>query len=159
MAKKTKEIQEETQSKGGAKLKIGIILVGLIAIMQLGVLVVIFKDPIVSTISGLIPEKVEEVLDYPLDSMQVNLADQDRDVFLRTTLSLRYTGAANTAILDSNILQMKARIIEILRSKKLSDIKTIEKTNQFAQYVADELNELLGQDIIKDVLFIEFLYQ
>lgn len=159
MAKKTKEIQEETQSKGGAKLKIGIILVGLIAIMQLGVLIVIFKDPIVSTISGLIPEKVEEVLDYPLDSMQVNLADQDRDVFLRTTLSLRYTDAANTAILDSNILQMKARIIEILRSKKLSDIKTIEKTNQFAQYVADELNELLGQDIIKDVLFIEFLYQ
>lgn len=159
MAKKSKETQEENQPKGEAKLKVGIIIVGLIAVMQLGILVFIFKDPIISTVSGFIPEKVEEILDYPLDSMQVNLADQDRDIFLRTTLNLRYTDADNTAILDSNLLQMKARIIEILRSKKLSDIKTIEKTNQFAQYVADELNELLGHDIIKDVLFIEFLYQ
>ncbi len=159
MAKKAKEDQEETQPKGGGKLKIGIIIVGLIAVMQLAILVVIFKDPIIATVSGLIPEKVEEVLDYPLDSMQVNLADQDRDVFLRTTLNLRYTNSDNTAILDANVIQMKAKIIEILRSKKLSDIKTIEKTNQFAQYVADELNELLGQDIITEVLFIEFLYQ
>lgn len=159
MAKKVKETQEENQSNGGRKLKIGIIMIGLIAIMQLGILLVVFKEPIISTVASFIPEKVEMVLDYPLDSMQVNLADQDRDVFLRTTLNLRYTGEENVTILDANLPQIKARVIEILRSKKLSDIKTIEKTNEFAQYVADELNKLLGQDIIQEVLFVEFLYQ
>ena len=159
MAKKVKETQEENQSNGGRKLKIGIIMIGLIAIMQLGILLVVFKEPIISTVASFIPEKVEMVLDYPLDSMQVNLADQDRDVFLRTTLNLRYIGEENVTILDANLPQIKARVIEILRSKKLSDIKTIEKTNKFAQYVADELNKLLGQDIIQEVLFVEFLYQ
>ncbi len=159
MAKKVKETQEENQSNGGRKLKIGIIMIGLIAIMQLGILLVVFKEPIISTVASFIPEKVEMVLDYPLDSMQVNLADQDRDVFLRTTLNLRYIGEENVTILDANLPQIKARVIEILRSKKLSDIKTIEKTNEFAQYVADELNKLLGQDIIQEVLFVEFLYQ
>ncbi len=112
-----------------------------------------------SAVSSLVPEKPEIVLDYPLESMQVNLADTDRDVFLRTTLHLKYTGEENTLILDADLPQIKARIIEILRSKTLSDIKTIEKTSQFAQSIKDEINELLGQDIITEVLFIEFLYQ
>ncbi len=37
-----KEINEENQSKGGSKLKIGIIIVGLIAVIQLGILFVVF---------------------------------------------------------------------------------------------------------------------
>lgn len=155
----SKEMDKENPKQEGSKLKIAIIVLGIIAIFQLGILFVVFKDPIMSTISSMIPEKVEETLDYPLSSMQVNLADKDREVFLRTTLNLRYQGENNTEILNLNLPQIQAKVIEILRSKTLNEIKSTDKTKEFASYVVQELNELLGQDIIKDVLFIEFLYQ
>lgn len=155
----SKEIIEENQSTGGKKLKFLIIVISVIAIIQLGILFVVFKEPLMNTVAALIPEKEVILVDYPLNSMQVNLADKDRDVFLRTTLNLKCEGEDSIGILDANLPQIQARVIEILRSKTLDEIKTIEKTKVFSQYIKDELNKLLDQDVIADVLFIEFLYQ
>lgn len=155
----SKQATEENQPKSGSKFKIGIIIVGLIAVLQLGILFVVFKEPIMTTITGLIPEKEVIVVDFPLPSMQVNLANKDREVFLRTTVNLQCSGEEGSALIETNLNKIQAKVIEILRSKTLEQINTIEKTHTFADEIKDELNRLLGEEVISGVLFVEFLYQ
>ena len=155
----SKQAIEENQPKSSSKFRIGIIIVGLIAVLQLGILFVVFKEPIMTTITGLIPEKEVIVVDFPLPSMQVNLANKDRDVFLRTTVNLQCSGEEGSAVIETNLNKIQAKVIEILRSKTLEQINTIEKTHAFADEIKDELNHLLGEEVISGVLFVEFLYQ
>ncbi|MBQ1785777.1 MAG: flagellar basal body-associated FliL family protein [Turicibacter sp.] len=155
----SKQATEENQPKSSSKFRIGVIIVGLIAVLQLGILFVVFKEPIMTTITGLIPEKEVIVVDFPLPSMQVNLANKDREVFLRTTVNLQCSGEEGSALIETNLNKIQAKVIEILRSKTLEQINTIEKTHTFADEIKDELNQLLGEEAISGVLFVEFLYQ
>ena len=80
-------------------------------------------------------------------------------MFLRTTIDLQCLGEEGSALVETNLNKIQAKVVEILRSKTLDEINTIDKTHTFADEIKDELNHLLGEEVISGVLFVEFLYQ
>ncbi|HAX72546.1 MAG TPA: hypothetical protein DCY20_03350 [Firmicutes bacterium] len=127
----------------------------LLLLLMLGI---IFKDPLVEFATNLVPEKTE-VLFYPFEGIHVNLADENTKHYLKTNLSLEYDNSENTEIIQSNEVLIKATIVEILRSKTLSEISTVEFTKQVELEIMNEVNLLLEEIIITEVYFTDFLYQ
>lgn len=149
---------EEEKNSLGTGLKVGLIIVGIVAILQVAVLGFVFKDEITETISDFLPGN-SEVLTYPLESMQVNLGNVERGNYLRTTIHLEYENKKHESVLNQSMTQVKATILETLRSKSLTDINTVENTKKLGDEIKDKVNEVLDLDVISDVYFIEFLYQ
>lgn len=149
---------EEEKSSLGTGLKVGLIIVGIVAMLQVVVLGFVFKDEITESVSDLFVSS-SEVLTYPLESMQVNLGNVERGNYLRTTIHLEYENKKHEAVLNQSMTQVKATILETLRSKSLSDINTVENTKKLGDEIKDKVNDVLDLDVVSDVYFIEFLYQ
>lgn len=147
--------EREKQANLSNNIKFMIITLVMIAILQLGVLGFIFKDELVEVVSGITTPSAE-VLIYPLESVQVNL---DQGNYLKTTINVEYSNKKYTDLIDQSIVKIQAFIIEILRSKSLDQINTVDKTKILGEEIKEGINDILGSDVVSDIYFIEFIYQ
>jgi|GEM_PF-6927458 len=154
------------EKKGMSKgLKIGLIIVGLIAVVQIALLVFILNgQPIFgSSNSNSDINETEEFSTYELESIQVNLAPisvgSSRNHYLRTTIHLAYKEDSVANIIDNQLVQIQASLIELLRSKTIDDLDTVEKTQSLSEEIQETINELLGSDLIIAVYFVDFIWQ
>lgn len=144
----------ESKKKGPMLM---LLIVGIVAILQCVVLVVIFKDEITSFFEGLKPEPVEVVLQYPLEEISVNLAEPRH--FLKTKLSIEYKDEELTTVLEEKKADVQATIVEILRSKTYDEVDSVEDTQQLATDIIQVLNQLFETEAFSNVYFTDYLYQ
>lgn len=151
--------EAETTEKPKKGAKIMLFIVGLVAILQCGVLFVIFQDEITTFFENMKPEPVEVTLYYPLEEMSVNLADKDSRHFLKATLSLEYKDETLTAQMEERKADIQSTILEVLRSKKYEEVDSVEDTRQLAAEIVETLNILFETEAFSNVHFTEYLYQ
>lgn len=147
--------EREKQASLSNNFKFMIVTLVMIAVLQLGVLGFIFKDELVEVVSGITTQSTE-ILVYPLESVQVNL---DQGSYLKTTINVSYTNKKHTDLIDGSIVKIQAFIIDILRSKSLDQINTVDKTKILGEEIKEGINDILDSDVVSDIYFIEFIYQ
>ncbi len=147
---------EEKPKKG---LKVMLIVIGLIAVVQCVALFVIFQDEITSALESLAPEPVEVVLYQPLDPMSMNLADKHAKHFLKATVTLEYNDESLTPVLVEKLDDVKATVLEVLRSKTYEEVNTVENTKRLAEDIILALNESLETEGFTNAHFTDYLYQ
>lgn len=153
------EMTDTTEGKSKKGLNIMLLIVGIVAILQCGVLFVIFQDEIKMFFENMKPEPVEVMLYYPLDEMSVNLADKDSRHFLKATVSLEYKDETLTVLLEERKADAQAIVLEILRSKKYEEIDSVEETRQIASEIVAALNTTFETEAFSNVRFTHYLYQ
>ena len=153
------EGSKETSEKPKKGLTIMLIIIGLVAILQCGVLFVIFQDEIMGFFENMKPEPVEVTLYHPMGEMSVNLADTDTRHFLRTNLTIEYKSEELTSSITERAVEIESKVIEILRSKKLSQIDSVEETRQLSDEIVKMLNELFETEHFSTIHFTNYLFQ
>ena len=128
----------------------------------------------ISSLEGGPNEDVEEVTEedaesaigpiYHLDTFVVNLADPEGERYLKTSIDLEL----NSAIEDEEDLeeqikrrmpQIKDSILMILSTKRFTEVQSLQGKTSLKNEMIAQLNEILGEDTIKNVYFSEFVYQ
>ena len=89
----------------------------------------------------------------------VNLADPQQRRFLKVTVELGYRNEELTAEINSKVPEIRDFIIELFRSRSVSDINNSEGTNALRTELKAELNQRLEAGEIVEVYFTEFIIQ
>lgn len=79
-----------------------------------------------------------------LEQFTVNLAPEEGDHFLQSTMVLRVADAKVGDSLKLYMPELKHRIIMLLSSKKPSDLVSAEGREELADEIKDEANDVLG---------------
>ena len=152
--------------KGMSKgLKIGLLIVGLIAVVQIAVLFFILTGERASGSENSDSDsyETEQFSTYELESIQVNLApiseSSSRHHYLRTTIHLAYVDDQAVEVIADHLVQIQASLIDLLRLQTIDDLDTVDKTQKLSEEIQKTINELLGSDLITDVYFVEFIWQ
>lgn len=158
-ADKAALIPEEVNEKPKRKSRIALIIIGLVTLVQCGVLLVIFKEPLIEFFQSLSIEKEEELVlqYYEVGNLSVNLADEGH--FLKTTIQLGYYHAEDGELLIASEIDVKALILEILRSKSFDEVNSVSKTKEIELELLEGLNALFEKELISKIYFVEYLYQ
>jgi len=97
---------------------------------------------------------------YPLTSITVNLKNQDeKDVYLKTTMSLELSGKLLSNELDAKNAVIRDEIIRILSSKTLLDIDSEMEKDKLCMEIKKSLNGMLTDGRIKNVYIVDFIIQ
>ena len=123
------------------------------------VLFAIFQDEILTFFEKEEEEPAIVTLYYPLEPMSVNLADKTQRHFLKATASLEYQDAELTVAMDERKAEIQSTIMEVLRSKTLEEINSVEETKLLAEEIVESLNEVFETEAFTDVHFTDYLYQ
>jgi flagellar FliL protein len=97
---------------------------------------------------------------YPLESFNVNLADQESRHYLKATITLELSSPKVVTELDKRQAQIRDITITLLREKKAADLKAgntavIELKQQIQKYI----NIVLENGQVTAVYFTEFIVQ
>ncbi|MBW2436678.1 MAG: flagellar basal body-associated FliL family protein [Desulfobacterales bacterium] len=96
---------------------------------------------------------------FSLDTFIVNLADAERNRYLRITMDLELMAATDANKLTERLPQIRDRILMILPSKRFEDIASIEGKTALRDEIIGKLNSLFPRAVISDVFFTEFVVQ
>ena len=96
---------------------------------------------------------------FKLDTFIVNLADQERNRYLRVTMELELPDSASTGIIEDRLPQVRDSILMILPSKRFADIATLEGKTTLRDEIIAKLNDLFTGEIISNIFFTEFVVQ
>ena len=101
--------------------------------------------------------KESKTLLVALDSFVLNLAEQGR--FLKVTMQLELSDAANQQLVTEKTPQLRDAIITLMSSKSAEAVMSPEGK----MVVKDELllraNQAVGKDVFKNLYFTEFVMQ
>ncbi|MEW6191831.1 MAG: flagellar basal body-associated FliL family protein [Bacillota bacterium] len=147
------------ERKKGGKLKL-IIIIGVVVILAAGgaaAKILLFNKKPVSQAAAPKPVKMETL---KLESIVVNLADQDANHYLRITVVLAFPGDEKTAEeIAEKEFELRDRIIQLLRTKHYAEVSTPDCTEKLKEEITREINRHLGEHEISDVYLSEFLVQ
>lgn len=97
---------------------------------------------------------------YPLKPITVNLETQDeKDVYLKTTLSLELSSKELSNELDAKNDVIRDDIIRILSSKTLEEIDSEVEKDKLCTQIKESLNAMLTDGRIRNVYIVEFIIQ
>jgi flagellar protein FliL len=137
-----------------------IIVALLLIIVALGAYFVIMKNkPVVSRTIIVVQKPIVEA-SWSADDFLVNLADQNVDKYLKTTIKLTYDSADTkmAAKLDADKDEIRDAIISVIRSKKSTELNGAG-TDILKADIVKRVNKLLGGSGIMKVNYYEFLIQ
>ena len=89
----------------------------------------------------------------------VNIADRDRDRFLKFKTELELSDDKVAAELDQRLPQIRDLIISLVGSKSFEEVRTIEGKNFLREEILLRVNSLLVTGKAKRVFFTEFVVQ
>jgi flagellar FliL protein len=96
---------------------------------------------------------------FSLDTFIVNLADEERNRYLRITMDLELSAPADSEKLNERLPQIRDRILMILPSKRFDDIASVEGKTVLRDEIIGKLNSLFPRTVITNIFFTEFVVQ
>jgi flagellar basal body-associated protein FliL len=96
---------------------------------------------------------------YSVGEITVNLNEPGYKRYIKVDVSLGSTDKALETELAEYMSKVKDTINEILRSKKIEDINTAEKTDAIKNEIRDKVNSLLTKGKVTKVYFNQILIQ
>ena len=98
----------------------------------------------------------------PFDTFVVNLADPGGDRFLKATIRAVLSDPQVAEELQRDELtrsRVRDRIISVLTSKTVEDVASPGGKDSLRQQLQREINQSLPDDVVSEVLFVEFVVQ
>ena len=96
---------------------------------------------------------------FPLETFIVNLADEERNRYLRITMDLELVAPKDTEKLNQRLPQVRDRILMILPSKRFDEIASVEGKTALRDEIINKLNSLFPRTVITNIFFTEFVVQ
>lgn len=96
---------------------------------------------------------------YTLDTFIVNLADQERNRYLRVTMDLELTESADANKINGRLSQVRDNILMILPSKQFEEISSMEGKTALRNEIIASLNGLFNRRLVNNIFFTEFVVQ
>lgn len=96
---------------------------------------------------------------FKLDPFVVNIADRDRDRYLKVTAELEMSSPEVRQELDHRLPEIRDLLISLLGSKSFEEVRTIEGKNFLREEMLLRINSLLATGQAKRVFFTEFVVQ
>lgn len=95
---------------------------------------------------------------FPLDSFVVNLADE-RSKFIRVSMSLEYKPEVDPDKIEERLPQIKDAILTYIPTKTSDELRNIDGKNELRVNIMSQINGFLGDEIITNIYFTEFVIQ
>lgn len=105
-----------------------------------------------------IPVKVEKVF-WPIDSIIVNLMDDNGERYLKITIQLELSNKDCISELNSLKPEVMDSLLGVLSSKTYKDVATFAGKQRLKDEIALRLNNYLSKGQIIKVYFTEFIIQ
>ncbi len=96
---------------------------------------------------------------FSLDTFIVNLADEERNRYLRITMDLELAAPTDTDKLNERLPQIRDRILMILPTKRFEDIASVEGKVALRDEIIGKLNSLFPAEVVSNIFFTEFVVQ
>ena len=96
---------------------------------------------------------------FSLETFIVNLADSERNRYLRITMDLELLADTDTEKLNERLPQVRDRILMILPSKRFEDIASVEGKTTLRDEIIEKLNNLFPKAVVSNIYFTEFVVQ
>lgn len=96
---------------------------------------------------------------FSLDTFIVNLADPERNRYLRITMDLELAAPTDAEKLNERLPQIRDRILMILPSKRFEEIASMEGKTALRDEIIGKLNGLFPTEVISNIFFTEFVVQ
>ncbi|MDX8395328.1 MAG: flagellar basal body-associated FliL family protein [Mariprofundaceae bacterium] len=168
------EVQEEGKSSGGGLLPI-INLVLLVLVLAVGGFVAwkmiamdqtppAVEEGVSQTEETKIPEAENDDPKAPpvymdIDDITVNMADEDRERFLRAKIKLWVRNEAAQVKIEAEMFKINDMVITIFSSKKFSEVRTPQGKYALKEDLKYRINQLVGGKPVKDIFFTDFVSQ
>ncbi|RPF42925.1 flagellar FliL protein [Thermodesulfitimonas autotrophica] len=166
MAKKKAAPEGEGTHRKGGKKKLIIIIVVAVLILAAGAaaakMFLFKKIPASPEQARAAKETKETKLEtLQLDSIVVNLADQDASHYLRITLVLAFPGGEEVKKkLEEKKFAFRDRIIQLLRKKHYAEVIAPDYTEKLKKEILNALEQSEGGQLeISDLYITEYLVQ
>ena len=104
-------------------------------------------------------QKKEEIAMLAMDPFVVNLSDQSNNKFLKVSMQLELSSQAALEIAKAKTPQIRDAIINLLTSKTSESLMSPEGTLQLKDEINMQANQILGNDVVKNVYLTEFVMQ
>lgn len=105
-------------------------------------------------------EKIQTESVLPLNQFVVNLkTGSSRNSYLKATVVLAYMQSDHEVILTENKDRIRDKIIEILRTKSKEELQEDDGAIRLKVQIKESLNELLGETIITNIYYNDFMIQ
>ena len=96
---------------------------------------------------------------FSLDTFIVNLADSERNRYLRITMDLELLTATDPNKLNERLPQIRDSILMILPSKRFEEIASVEGKTTLRDEIIEKINSLFPKAVISNIFFTEFVVQ
>jgi len=166
--------EEKTESKSGGGLLPVINLVLLVLVLAVGGFVawklMNMEQPaeqpvavVEKTDATTIPEAEDDTagpsVKMDIDNLTINLADTDRDRYLRVKINLELRNEEAKAKVAANMVKVKDLLISSISGKKFSDIRTPQGKYELKQDLIYRINRAIGGKPVKKLYFDDFVSQ
>lgn len=120
----------------------------------------ITEDELVRQLASEAPKDIVGPFIYTMDKFTVNLGGEPkRSIRLEINLELLDQVGFEEIINTENRAKARDRIVDLLNTKTLSDIETLQGKLFLKENIAHEINQILPRGAIKDIYFTEFVVQ
>lgn len=116
-------------------------------------------DTAASADKGEKEKKQQSEVGADLDVFVVNLASSGQGRYLRTTLSLGVKDAHEKEKIKEFVGPIRHAVIMYLTERKIEDLIDPEGKEKLRQALHEEINEAIGEKMVSNVYFKEFLIQ
>jgi flagellar FliL protein len=96
---------------------------------------------------------------FSLETFIVNLADQERNRYLRVTMDLELAETADSNKVTERLAQVRDSILMILPTKHFEEIASMEGKIALRDEIIARLNGLFNKKLVTNIFFTEFVVQ
>ena len=96
---------------------------------------------------------------FSLETFIVNLADEQRNRYLRVTMDLALVDSADADMIKERLSQVRDSILMILPSKQFAEIASMEGKIALRDEIIARLNGLFNRQVVTNIFFTEFVVQ
>jgi len=152
------QIEEEKVKRKPNKLVIIIVIMSFVILVGAVAMVFVATDITISDVISKFQKHEEYVM--PLDSFVVNLDTEGKgSTYLKTQMSLLYTEEDYGKTLENKTSQIRDLIIKDLMEYKPDDLLINGGLATAKMKIRSSINAALGEDMVKEIYFTEFLIQ
>ncbi len=152
------QIEEEKVKRKPNKLVIIIVIMSFVILVGAVAMVFVATDITISDVISKFQKHEEYVM--PLESFVVNLDTEGKgSTYLKTQMSLLYTEEDYGKTLEGKTSLIRDLIIKDLMEYKPDDLLINGGLATAKMKIRTSINAALGQDMVKEIYFTEFLIQ
>lgn len=149
---------QEPKKKKGKNLLLIIIIVVVAIAGGIGAFV-FFSKPGEDKVATKETKKVEDVVMFALEPFVVNLTDPRGAKFLRVALYLELAGPAVAEMAKARTPQIRDAVITLLTAKTSEELIHPEGKLQLKDEINIRVNQILGENAVRDVFLTDFVMQ